>query len=189
MFWLSTSEEKVLGKKRVFRIMGSKKTVTMSIDKENYLNFRFYCWSTGRKVSPFVEILMQKHQKGSMNVQVKRNETRQLLNLSFNSKENCINFGKNESFMHFLAKCLLCWEAHLEEKDFVTEAHFENGKKADVLILDDNEAWEVLYSETIAEFKSKQESYPVDQVLPLQAMKVIRRDLELFMPGWRLVRK
>ena len=63
-----------------------------------------------------------------MNVQAQRNETKRLLSLSYNSKENVIKFGENESFEHFLAKCLLCWEAKLEEKDFVTEGILENGK-------------------------------------------------------------
>ena len=124
-----------------------------------------------------------------MNVQAQRNETKRLLSLSYNSKENVIKFGENESFEHFLAKCLLCWEAKLEEKDFVTEAIFENGKRADILILDDCEAWEILKSESMAEFKAKQESYPVDQVLPLQAKKVIRKNIEMYLPEWKLVRK
>jgi len=124
-----------------------------------------------------------------MNVQVKRNETRRLLSKSFNSKSNCINFGENESVVHFLAKCFLCWEARLEKKEFVTEARLENGKRPDILILDDSQVWEVMDSETIAEFKAKQESYPVDQVYPFNAMKVIRKNIEMYLPGWRLVRK
>ena len=124
-----------------------------------------------------------------MGVEYKRNETRKLLDHSFASKENSIRFGKNENFEHFLAKCLLCWEAMLEKKKFVTEARFENGKRADILILDDCEAWEILGTETVEQFKSKQETYPVDQVLPLQARKVIKKAVEMYYPEWKLVRQ
>ena len=43
----------------------SKKTITMSIDRETYLKFKLRCHDTGRKVSPYVQILMQKYQEGS----------------------------------------------------------------------------------------------------------------------------
>ena len=47
----------------------AKKTVTMNVDLETFKKFKFWCWSTGRKVSPQVQVLMQdatKHKrKGS----------------------------------------------------------------------------------------------------------------------------
>ena len=57
-------------------------------------------------------------------------------------------------------------------KEFITEAYFRNGKRADVLITDDAEAWEVLKSEKMSSILDKVDEYPVT-VIPFRAEKVI----------------
>ena len=105
-------------------------------------------------------------------IQMKRNETKRLLDLSYNTKENVIKISTANTFEHELAKFLLCWEAACDGKRFVTEAIFKNGKRADILVLDDQEAWEVLHTETNKRFTIKGDEYPVP-VLPFKSKKII----------------
>lgn len=93
---------------------------------------------------------------------------------AFSGKTNALNFGQNETFAHALAKFLLCWELKAQGKHFVTEAIFDgNKRRADVLVLDDGEAWEVLQSESKKIFLEKARHYPVECV-PFRAGKVIQ---------------
>jgi len=107
-----------------------------------------------------------------MNRQEQRNRTRKLLHRAFNSKEQVVKINIHNTFTHELAKFLLCWEIAKEGKRFVTEAIFENNKRADILILDDEEAWEILHTETVEEFKKKLDEYPV-MAIPFIASTVI----------------
>ena len=116
-----------------------------------------------------------------MNVQMQRNETRKLLSHKFNNHSGSVKVNMNNTFTHELAKFLLCWEAGKMGKEFVTEAVFQNGKRADILVLDDCEAWEVLHSETKEQFKSKQESYPIDTIRPFNAEEVIEKNLPMYL--------
>lgn len=109
---------------------------------------------------------------GKGKIQQKRNETKRLLDRSFNTKEQVIKININNTIEHELAKFLLCWEAACDGKRFVTEAIFSNGKRADILILDDGEAWEVLKSESKERFKLKLDEYPCP-VLPFKADKIL----------------
>lgn len=89
-----------------------------------------------------------------------RAETMKLLSKKFNCKEGVVKINSGNTFTHELAKFLLCWKLASEGKQFVTEAIFENGKRADILVLDEFEAWEVLKSETAEQFKKKLDEYP-----------------------------
>ena len=104
--------------------------------------------------------------------QARRNETKRLLDRSFNTKEQVIKINTSNTIEHELAKFLLAWEAACDGKRFVTEAIFSNGKRADILVLDDGEAWEVLKSETKEKFKLKLDEYPCP-IIPFQAQDVI----------------
>ncbi len=126
---------------------------------------------------------------GKMNIERNRNETRNLLDQAFSTKENCVRFGANETFEHAWAKFVLCWEAHLEEKHFVTEAIFAKGSgRADILILDDNEVWEVLHSESVESLEEKMKKYPVANVLGFSTVRVIEKNMEEYCKGWTVTR-
>ena len=101
----------------------------------------------------------------------KRNSSLNLLDRSFNITKNVIKFGKGETMEHFLAKCLLCKELKELQKYFVTEAIFINKSRADIFILDDCEAWEVLGSETLDMLANK--SYPC-KIISFDADKVLK---------------
>ena len=72
--------------------------------------------------------------------QMYRNQIKKNLDYAYNTKENVIKINVGNTIEHELAKFLLCWEAACDEKRFVTEAIFKNGKRADILVLDDGEA-------------------------------------------------
>lgn len=95
-----------------------------------------------------------------MSVDRVRGESLKLLSRKFNSKEGVVKINVGNTFRHELAKFLVCWDLALNGKHFVCEAVFENGKRADVLCLDDKEVLEILESETEEQFKLKVESYP-----------------------------
>jgi hypothetical protein len=105
-----------------------------------------------------------------MNTQERRNISRKQLDPAFNNKEGVIKISKANSLEHELAKFFLCWEALNADQQFITEARFKNGKRADIFILDTCEAWEVLHTETEEQVKSK--DYPVSIVRAFKAKKI-----------------
>ena len=76
-----------------------------------------------------------------------------------NHKRGVVYFGLNESREHFMKKATLCFDLKAQGKEFITEAIFKGGKgRADIYVITDNEAIEVVYSEDIS--KSGKEKYP-----------------------------
>ena len=72
----------------------------------------------------------------------------------------------------------------------LTEAIFSKGSgRADILILDDNQAWEVLHSEKMSSLEEKKKTYPVASVLGFHSVKVIEHNLALYLKGWTVTRK
>ena len=87
-----------------------------------------------------------------------------LLDNSYNIKTNRLKFNVREddsTLKHELAKFLLAYELQQNKKKYVCEAIFKNGKRADLFILDNGEAYEVVKSETKESMKNKEEDYPV----------------------------
>ena len=89
-----------------------------------------------------------------------------------NYRVNFFKMNKNESFSHRLAKFLICDELLKSDIDFVTEAVFENGKRADIFDLVNCEAIEVIESEKMESIEKKKECYPVS-LRVMEAKKVI----------------
>ena len=109
--------------------------------------------------------------------QRKRNETKRATldkidSMRYHVKENTIKLNRHNTFQHELAKFLLAWEALQQENDFIAEAIFKNGKRADLVILQQGEAWEVLHSESKKSIEAKKEDYPC-KVIPFKAKDVI----------------
>jgi len=100
-----------------------------------------------------------------------RNDSMRLLDPMQRRPRGCvrINIGneksREEHFKHELAKFKACWELACEGKEFVTEAVFVNGKRADIFVLDDCEVIEVLHSETKEMAEKKCADYPVKKVI------------------------
>jgi len=71
------------------------------------------------------------------------------------------------SLEHYLKQCEIAYKLVEEGCEVIVEAEFENGKIADVFVLDfiGGLVYEVLESETIADCKKKTELYPVKKVI------------------------
>lgn len=76
-----------------------------------------------------------------------------------------VRFNTSNTLSHEIGKFLLAWKLASEEHDFVTEAEFKDGGRADVLDLDTGVAMEVLHSETLDMVIAKTAIYPVDVIV------------------------
>ena len=87
-----------------------------------------------------------------------RNKVKQLTT-SYHTKENVIYLNSHNSWPHERIKCQICYELRKQNKSFVTEAPLKGGK-ADILVLDDAQIIEILYSETLQKAEWKVRKYP-----------------------------
>lgn len=92
----------------------------------------------------------------------KRNNIARLFRQSSKIHRNYIKLNPNNSKEHEMKKVEICWELLKANKSFLTEAEFENGKKCDVVCLDDAIVWEVLHSETPESIENKRKNYPLE---------------------------
>ncbi|MBU2633608.1 MAG: hypothetical protein KJ674_00015 [Nanoarchaeota archaeon] len=77
-----------------------------------------------------------------------------------NRKLNCLRWHNNETREHILKKLDICrWLKEIEH-DFITEAIFNNGSRADIIDLTDGVIYEVLVSEDESKFEEKVKKYP-----------------------------
>jgi len=86
------------------------------------------------------------------------------------SHRNCIRINTNNSIEHELAKLRVCYRLISEGKEVVTEAIFNNGSRADIVILDNHKIIEILYSESEAACLEKAKKYP--DLFELEMVKV-----------------
>jgi len=86
------------------------------------------------------------------------------------SHRNCIRINVNNSLRHEIAKLKICYNLIKEGKEIITEAIFNNGTRADILVLDDWKIIEVLYSESEESCLEKASRYP--DLFELEMIKV-----------------
>ena len=91
---------------------------------------------------------------------IKRNESMRLLSLRMRGKRNAVYIGDNEGRAHALKKAEICHRLKQLDREFYTEAMFKNNKRADVFVLDDCLAIEVIDSEGMDSIKEKAKEYP-----------------------------
>jgi hypothetical protein len=89
----------------------------------------------------------------------RRNDAARLVRAS-NRVRNAVRFGSNETYNHFRTKVEVCYQLVQDGKDYITEAIFEGGGRADIINLDDHIIIECLETETELEACSKCTSYP-----------------------------
>jgi hypothetical protein len=100
-------------------------------------------------------------------LQVKRNNTARLFRHSSKIHRNCIRLNSGSTWEHELAKIYECRRLLREGKEFITEAVFEDGRRADIVVLDDAEVIEIQHSESDESIEEKRKAYP----LPLRVVK------------------
>jgi len=100
----------------------------------------------------------------SKELQIARNDTARLVRYSnrIGSHRGCVRISIANSLEHEIEKLKQCYKLIQKHKEFFTEAIFENGSRADILILDDNLAIEIADSESDDSLRGKKDKYPVD---------------------------
>lgn len=83
-------------------------------------------------------------------------------------------FDGNNSFEHEIAKLRICYDLIKSGKEVFTEAIFDNGSRADIVVLDDFKIIEVLYSEDEVACLEKSKRYPA--LFELEMVKVNNND-------------
>ena len=79
-----------------------------------------------------------------------------------NRKINCLRWHNNESREHIIKKLDICRFLKENEHDFITEAIFLNGSRADIVDLTSGKIYEILYSEKEEDCNIKIEKYPCE---------------------------
>lgn len=99
----------------------------------------------------------------------KRNDAMREIRFSnkVGSHRNCIRINVGNSIEHELAKLKICYGLIKEGKEVITEAIFNNGSRADILVLDDYKIIEILYSEDERSCLEKSKRYPALFVLEM----------------------
>ena len=92
-------------------------------------------------------------------IQEKRNNCLNLVRIS-NRKINEVRYSESESEDHIAMKRDICTQLILDGKQFITEAIFETGGRADILILDDFEVIEIVNTEKEESLINKSKRYP-----------------------------
>lgn len=97
-------------------------------------------------------------------VQLRRNACTKLVKIS-NRRLNEVRVSEGESKAHQNKKIELCAKLLKEGKHFMTEAIFNSGGRADILVLDDFKVIEIVHSESNDSITKKAVSYPEGIVL------------------------
>jgi len=92
-------------------------------------------------------------------IQAKRNACMNLVRPS-NRQLNIVRTSVGESLIHRNKKIEICKRLITEGKNFLTEATFKTGGRADILCLDNFTAIEVVNTETNESILLKQQTYP-----------------------------
>lgn len=87
------------------------------------------------------------------------------------SHRNCIRINVANSLEHEVAKLKICYELIKDGKEVITEAIFDNGSRADILVLDDFKIIEILCSEDEKSCLEKFKRYPELFVLEMVRVK------------------
>ena len=95
----------------------------------------------------------------------KRNDIARLFQHSSKIHRNCIRINAGNSFRHESKKFSLCWCLARDGKEFITEAVFENGLRADIVNLDNGTIYEIVQSECQASIDKKKAAYPLPVIV------------------------
>jgi hypothetical protein len=92
----------------------------------------------------------------------KRNDAMRMIRHSnkIGSHRNCIRISVANSLEHEITKFKICYDLIKNGKEVITEAIFDNGSRADILVLDDHKIIEILHSENEDDCKEKIKKYP-----------------------------
>jgi hypothetical protein len=99
-----------------------------------------------------------------MQKMMNRNKNANLVRMS-NRQRNCLRWSTNETWVHLLMKLKVCNALKLMGRDFISEAIFENGLRADVLDLDTGTCFEIVNTEKECSILKKVKDYPLPLIV------------------------
>jgi hypothetical protein len=92
-----------------------------------------------------------------------RNDNYRKLDIMKVRHKNVVKFSAANGFNHEITKAIICYELVKQGKEWVTEAVFPNGVRADIYVLDDDTVFEI--ETNIEKNKAfKEQHYPVKNV-------------------------
>lgn len=156
------------GKYHFFKVISenSEHEVSLQINCDcQYMSVQGH--AQGKICSHVLSVLQKIVDKGEININnnnIKQMKINSCLNLvrESNRKVNEIRISPGESKKHQDMKIDICMKLAAEGKSFITEAIFENGGRADILILEDFQVIEIAHSETDKSIEHKKQTYPRD---------------------------
>ena len=105
----------------------------------------------------------------------RENQNRRLLSLAYRNDTNKVKISSANTFTHELLKMKVCYILLQKKHEFVTEAIFENGGRADVFDLTNGVVYEILHTESEEYFNSKKYRYPneIKEIIPIRTKEII----------------
>jgi hypothetical protein len=80
-------------------------------------------------------------------------------------KTNCVRFRKGETFPHAMRKLEVCYWLQTNGYSYYTEAEFQTGGRADIVVISPYEfIIEVLHSEKMESILKKKKKYPSEDI-------------------------
>lgn len=90
----------------------------------------------------------------------------------------CIRISPSNTRFHEYMKFQVCYELARLGHKYITEAIFENNKRADIVDLNTGIIYEIVYSEKEESIKEKENSYPrVFQIIKIDASKPFEKEM------------
>jgi len=104
--------------------------------------------------------------------QMKENQMMRMLDDAFRKDRNMVKIGKGNTKAHERTKFDICWGLLQEDRNFVTEARFKSGGRADVFDITTGVVYEVICSETKKQCEEKVKKYPCElEIIIVEAIK------------------
>lgn len=92
---------------------------------------------------------------------IQRNNRSRLLEPTSRRHRNCVRISVANSLEHEIKKLRLCYAFKKANQEFVCEAVFLKGGRADIFNLSNGNAYEIISSESEESLVAKEHAYPV----------------------------
>ena len=89
-----------------------------------------------------------------------QNKCMQKLDRAYRPIRGAIRFSHTETMEHYLQKCKVCYELAKMNIEFICEARFYGGTRADIYVLNKDTAIEILHTEEWENLEKKRREYP-----------------------------
>lgn len=113
-----------------------------------------------------------------LQLQKQRNDVSRLIRPA-NRVRNALRWSKNETTAHIFTKLKICMELQDQDRDFYTEAIFEqSGLRADVIDADMGIIYEIVESESEESIEKKRKEYPLP-IIVIKAQTTFNKNKKL----------